>query len=132
MARAPTAEAQDSNNEPAKLLETKLTNSKTQSMAPAEQPKEVADESEEGSGGEESEYEIESIVDAKRGGPVRRSLSYFIAEIHPLIFLSLARTHTILSNGFQGFSYLVSWKGYGPEHNSWVAEDDAGYAIDTF
>ncbi|KAJ7843540.1 hypothetical protein B0H14DRAFT_3868555 [Mycena olivaceomarginata] len=26
--------------------------------------------------------------------------------------------------------HLVSWKEYGPEHNSWVAEDDAGNATD--
>jgi len=29
-----------------------------------------------------------------------------------------------------GFSYLVSWKGYGEEHNSWVDDKDAGNAND--
>ncbi|KAH7910300.1 hypothetical protein BJ138DRAFT_1114228 [Hygrophoropsis aurantiaca] len=47
----------------------------------------------------EEEYEIEQIVDARRGG---------------------------FPSG--GFGYLVKWKGYGPEHNSWVDEQDAGNA----
>ena len=73
MARARVAEASD--NEPASSPKTKSTNGKKQSMAPAEQTEEVGDDSAEGSGGEESEYEIESIIDAKRGGsgPVCRS-----------------------------------------------------------
>jgi len=69
-------------------------------MAPADEEVGDGDGSAEGSGGEESEYEIESIIDAKRGG-----------------------------NG-PGFAYLVSWKGYSAEHNSWVDQDDAGNAGD--
>lgn len=75
MARARAVEVSDSENEPVGSPKTKSTNSKKQPMAPAEQAGEAGDESGEGSGGEESEYEIESIIDAKRGGsgPVRRS-----------------------------------------------------------
>ncbi|KAA1468909.1 hypothetical protein DENSPDRAFT_834397 [Dentipellis sp. KUC8613] len=50
---------------------------------------------------EEAEYEIESIIEAKRG---------------------------IFGKGIMG--YLVSWKGFGPEDNSWVREEDAGNAKD--
>jgi len=50
---------------------------------------------------EEEEFEISAILDAKRG--------YF-------------------QNAKYG--YLVSWKGYEAEHNSWVNEDDAGNAED--
>ncbi|KAF8127767.1 hypothetical protein K438DRAFT_1486439, partial [Mycena galopus ATCC 62051] len=49
--------------------------------------------------GDEEEYEIEAILDAKKGQFGKNKMGYF-----------------------------VKWKGYGPEHNSWVAEDDAGYA----
>ncbi|KAI0766673.1 hypothetical protein BD413DRAFT_149764 [Trametes elegans] len=61
------------------------------------------DEDEGGSGGEddeaEEEFEIEKILDAKHG---------------------------MFPEGRIG--YLVKWKGYGEEHNSWVDEDDAGGA----
>jgi len=57
-------------------------------------------DNEEGSGGEgEEEYEIEAILDAKRGS---------------------------FPNGRMG--YFVKWKGYGEEENSWVDEMDAGNA----
>jgi hypothetical protein len=36
-----------------------------------------------------------------------------------MTFYVLQGTHT----------YLVSWKGYDAEHNSWVAEEDAGYVL---
>ncbi|OCH96335.1 hypothetical protein OBBRIDRAFT_787417 [Obba rivulosa] len=49
--------------------------------------------------GDEEEYEIEQILDAKLGTfPEGR------------------------------YGYLVKWKGYGSEHNSWVDEQDAGNA----
>ncbi|KAJ7308533.1 hypothetical protein DFH08DRAFT_719770 [Mycena albidolilacea] len=65
---------------------------------------EVEDSEAQESGGEdgdddEEEYEIEAILDAKKGHFEKNKIGY-----------------------------LVSWKGYGPEHNSWVAEDDAGNA----
>ncbi|KAF8903518.1 hypothetical protein CPB84DRAFT_1902908 [Gymnopilus junonius] len=46
--------------------------------------------------GEEEEYEIEEVLDAKRG---------------------------FFPDGRMG--YFVKWKGYGPEDNSWVDEQDA-------
>ncbi|WRT68660.1 uncharacterized protein IL334_005639 [Kwoniella shivajii] len=51
---------------------------------------------------EEGEYEVEAIVDhrQKKG--------------------SLAGKH----------EYLVSWKGYGPEHNTWEPEDHVAHAND--
>jgi len=65
---------------------------------------EVEDSEGQQSGGEEGEddeeeYEIEAILDAKKGQFEKNQ-----------------------------FGYLVKWKGYGPEHNSWVAEEDAGNA----
>jgi len=72
------------------------------------QKKSVSVEAEGGNGGapqdeEESdeEYEIEKILDAKHG---------------------------MFPSGRLGF--LVKWKGYGEEHNSWVDERDAGNATD--
>jgi len=29
----------------------------------------------------------------------------------------------------QFWTYLVGWKGYTAEHNSWVDEGDAGYVL---
>ncbi|KAK0203087.1 hypothetical protein DFS33DRAFT_1344890 [Desarmillaria ectypa] len=51
--------------------------------------------------GEEEEYEIEKIVQAKRG---------------------------VFPDGRMG--YLVKWRGYADEHNSWVDETDAANAQD--
>ncbi|KAJ7881175.1 hypothetical protein B0H13DRAFT_2540912 [Mycena leptocephala] len=48
---------------------------------------------------DEEEYEIEAILDAGRGRFPKNKLGY-----------------------------LVKWKGYGPDQNSWVMEDDAGNA----
>ncbi|KLO18003.1 hypothetical protein SCHPADRAFT_142885 [Schizopora paradoxa] len=75
----------------------KKTNGKDDDGKSASPTEEVEDGDEEE--GDEEEYEIESILDAKRG--------YFEGK---------------------KFGYLVSWKGYSKEHNSWVNEDDAGNA----
>jgi len=64
-----------------------------------EEPEETAAEAEEEEEEEEEEYEIEKILDAKKGQ---------------------------FSGGRMG--YFVKWKGYGEEHNSWVDEHDAGNA----
>ncbi|KAI5121639.1 hypothetical protein M0805_001167 [Coniferiporia weirii] len=69
--------------------------SKNQSAA-AKRGSDSEDASEKGDEEDEEEYEIEAIIDSKRG------------KFKP---------------GEHG--YLVKWKGYGPEHNSWVSEGDA-------
>ncbi|TFY72448.1 hypothetical protein EVG20_g555 [Dentipellis fragilis] len=91
------ARAADSDSE--KDVESKKTSAKD----PKQQATEEGDDASnaEGSEEEESEYEIESIIDAKRG---------------------------IFGKGVIG--YFVSWKGFGPEDNSWVKEEDAGNAKD--
>ncbi|PAV19642.1 chromodomain swi6 [Pyrrhoderma noxium] len=48
---------------------------------------------------DEEEYEIEAILDAQRGRIKKNE-----------------------------YAYLVKWKGYGEEHNSWVTHSDAGNA----
>ncbi|PBK99053.1 hypothetical protein ARMGADRAFT_1007678 [Armillaria gallica] len=58
-------------------------------------------EGEEEEDGEEEEYEIEKIVQAKRG---------------------------VFPDGRMG--YLVKWRGYADQHNSWVDETDAANAQD--
>ncbi|KAG8215063.1 hypothetical protein J3R82DRAFT_8484 [Butyriboletus roseoflavus] len=63
-----------------------------------EEPEETAPEGDEDDEGEE-EYEIEKILDAKKGQ---------------------------FPGGRMG--YFVKWKNYGDEHNSWVDERDAGNA----
>ncbi|KAJ6568254.1 hypothetical protein DFH09DRAFT_1261316 [Mycena vulgaris] len=54
-----------------------------------------------GDDGDEEEYEIEAILDAKKGQFEKNKLGYF-----------------------------VKWKGYTAEHNSWVIEEDAANATD--
>ncbi|EGN95097.1 hypothetical protein SERLA73DRAFT_77108 [Serpula lacrymans var. lacrymans S7.3] len=73
-----------------------------ESAGAEEQVEEQANDEEEGDEEEEEEeFEIEAIIEAKRG---------------------------TFANGRYG--YLVKWKNYGPEHNSWVDEQDAGNAED--
>lgn len=59
----------------------------------------VRDEEGEDEEEEEEEYEIEAILDAQRGKIKKNE-----------------------------YAYLVKWKGYGEEHNSWVTHSDAGNA----
>jgi len=98
MARAETVDNSDSEKEvvsPSK----KSTNGKKASMAPEDELSEEQVDNASDAGSEEgSEYEIESIVAAKRNG--------------------------------EFWTYLVSWKGYTADHNSWVDENDAGNATD--
>ncbi|KAK7013488.1 chromatin-associated protein swi6, partial [Favolaschia claudopus] len=71
-----------------------LSNQKSEIVG--QEPQQNGGEDEEGPGGE---YEIEEILEAKKGQ-------------------------------LEKYGYRVSWKGYGPEHNSWVNEEDAGNAQD--
>ncbi|TFY83655.1 hypothetical protein EWM64_g359 [Hericium alpestre] len=75
--------------------------SKRQSSTEADAPPET--DNAEGSNEEtsEPEYEIEAILDSKRG---------------------------VFGKGSAG--YLVKWKGFGDEENSWVSEEDASNAKD--
>lgn len=68
-------------------------------MEDASKTKERVEDEEDEENGSEEEYEIEAILDAKNGN---------------------------FADGTLG--YLVKWKGYGEEHNSWVREDDAANA----
>ncbi|OCF75710.1 hypothetical protein I204_03002 [Kwoniella mangroviensis CBS 8886] len=62
----------------------------------------VEEEDEEEEGEEEGEYEVEAIVDhrQKKGKQAGK------------------------------YEYLVSWKGYGPEHNTWEPEEHVSHASD--
>lgn len=64
-----------------------------------EEPMDVDEEEEQEGSEEESEYEIECILDAKRGSFPEGRIGYF-----------------------------VKWKGYDESENSWVDEKDAGNA----
>jgi len=98
MAKAAAMEISDSENEAVISSKNKSPNGKK--MPEDDQSEEKVDDEGSDAGSEEgSEYEIESIISAKRVGA-------------------------------QGFTYLVSWKGYTAEHNSWVDEADAGNATD--
>jgi hypothetical protein len=74
--------------------------------------------------GDEEEYEIEGILDAKKGAfpQVMWSLSRFFA-CHTVLGASC---YLHILQGRTG--YFVKWKGYGEEENSWVDEKDAGCA----
>ena len=96
--------------------DSNVTHSPRRTKTQAESPERQSDHS----GPEESEeednevYEIESILDAKRGatGSVR-FLRHSFGDAC-LIISSKAR-----------IGYLVKWKGYTDEENSWVDERDA-------
>ncbi|KIM59711.1 hypothetical protein SCLCIDRAFT_1217487 [Scleroderma citrinum Foug A] len=81
--------------------------SDVEELKSAGDPSEGAAQEEEGEEeGEGEEYEIEAILDAKKGQFAGGKMGYF-----------------------------VKWKNYGEEHNSWVDEEDAGNAqelIDDF
>lgn len=71
-------------------------------------------------GGEEEEYEIEEILDAKKG----KFSGVCTPRLKNGTFLD-QRPYRL----FQGqWGYFVSWKGYPSEENCWIAENDAGYA----
>jgi len=86
----------------------KKASSKSPAKAGKDKDKESeVEDSEPQSGGEpegsdeEEEYEIEAILDAKKGKFPKNTLGYF-----------------------------VKWKGYDSEQNSWVREEDAGNATE--
>ena len=65
---------------------------------------------------DDEEYEIEMILDAKQG--TFEGVSTFCA----LYILVMAYTD-VSRQGKLG--YLVKWKGYSAESNSWVSEEEA-------
>ncbi|PCH44429.1 hypothetical protein WOLCODRAFT_139005 [Wolfiporia cocos MD-104 SS10] len=79
----------------------KASNSKASTKNHSRTEDEDVEEDVQGSEAGEEEYEIERILDAKRG---------------------------TFPDGRMG--YLVKWRNYGEEHNSWVDEQDAGNAQD--
>ncbi|KIM88205.1 hypothetical protein PILCRDRAFT_814109 [Piloderma croceum F 1598] len=99
MARAETVDNSDTEKEVVSPSKKKSTNGKEASMAPEDNlSEEQVDDASDAGSADGSEYEIESIIAAKRNG--------------------------------EFWTYLVSWKGYTAEHNSWVDENDAGNATD--
>lgn len=83
---------------------------------------EVDEEEEEGEEGgeEESEYEIEAIIDAKRG-----SFPEVGRHERTICKPTTQDASSLSSQGRMG--YFVKWKGYPDSENSWVDEQDAGY-----
>ncbi|TBU47544.1 hypothetical protein BD309DRAFT_468378 [Dichomitus squalens] len=101
MAKATVKEvpASDSEEEEPRSAKKSTSASRNASANKGQASDAVAAEEDDGSGSdgeEEEEYEIEAILDAKHG---------------------------TFPGGRVG--YLVKWKGYGEEHNSWVDEKDA-------
>ncbi|KAJ7780222.1 hypothetical protein DFH07DRAFT_794237 [Mycena maculata] len=91
---APTSPAPSDHGE-----EEPKTKKKTSSKVKNESEVEDSEAQSEGEEGDEEEYEIEAILDAKRGQFEKGKLGYY-----------------------------VKWKGYSDEHNSWVMEEDAANA----
>lgn len=64
---------------------------------------------------EEEEYEVEAILDAKRGAVTKVSLG-----------ITTKKRNSCVHPNLQGeWGYFVKWRGYGDEHNSWVDQKDA-------
>lgn len=81
-------------------------------------------EGERGEDREESEYEVEAVLDAKRGVfPNVCSLYYILHDG------ALNRTRLTSPQG--RVAYLCKWKGYPDSENSWVDQQDAQYAFIT-
>lgn len=87
-----------------------------------EEPEETAAEAEDEEEEEEEEYEIEKILDAKKGQ---------FSGVSPFILCSpVIRDQSMCPLATKGrMGYFVKWKGYGEEHNSWVDEHDAGCVV---
>lgn len=99
--------------------------SKSRSLTKAKKDREpsVVEDSEPASGGdgeddeddeEEEEYEIEAVLDAKKG--------HF-----PKVPASRPPPPATRNPPQNKLGYFVKWKNHSDEHNSWVTEEDAGY-----
>ncbi|KAI0642101.1 hypothetical protein C8Q79DRAFT_987548 [Trametes meyenii] len=93
--------ASESDGEPTSAKRQNASTSKNGTKGQTRADDDAQQESDEEDDGDEEEYEIEKILDAKHG---------------------------TFPEGRMG--YLVKWKGYGEEHNSWVDEKDAEGAMD--
>ncbi|GBE86535.1 hypothetical protein BKA93DRAFT_782998 [Sparassis latifolia] len=104
MVKERNLELSDDENEREVLTSTRkmsigASKATSKNKEPSPMEEDERDDGDEGSNAGSEEYEIEEIIDAKHGAfPAGR------------------------------LGYLVKWKGYGEEHNSWVDENDAGNA----